>query len=240
MRRLTEFNKGADGSEIILDLIGKKQVSTSNDISIQTIVMKLKGRIDCSNDGKKFNQKLIQNPELIPPTREYLFEELKPLIEEGNNVQRYSVFSFIEEMTSISFAFLVHPLMNLLITDDRELFEKTKDCLVNLMNDKLVFSMVIHVYNEQEDDEKEEVFLSLLLTYFQSSNPDKLEKLLPETFSQLSPLLESDSTVTRRIVVLIFVEFKFKIPKIFSKYFKKISTKHQKIIDLYLGKRQNS
>ena len=102
--------------------------------------------------------------------------------------------------------------------------------------------MVFRVYNDQEedDDEKEEVFLSLLLAYYQSISPEKLEELLPETFDQLSPLLESDSTVTRRIVVFIFVEFRFKIPKVFSKYFKKISTKHQKIIDLYLGKRQNS
>lgn len=240
LRRLTEFNKGAEGSELILDLIGKQKASTSNDISVQTIVMKLKGRVDCSSDGKKLNKKLIENPELIPPTKEFLFDELKPLIEEGNNGQRYLVFSFIEEMTSISFAYLVHPLMNLLITDDRELFEKTKNCLINLMNDKIVFSMVFRVYNDQEDDEKEETFLSLLLAYYQSINSNKLEELLPETFDQLSPLLESDSTVTRRIVVMIFVEFKFKIPKTFSKYFKKISTKHQKIIDLYLGKRQNS
>lgn len=240
LRRLTEFNKGTEGSELILDLIGKQKASNPSDFSIQTIVMKLKGRIDCTNEGKKLNKKLIETPELITPTKEYLFEELKPLIEEGNNGQRYLVFSFIEQMTSISFAFLVHPLMNLLITDDRELFEKTKDCLISLMNDKMVFSMVFRVYNDQEDDEKEETFLSLLLAYYQSINSNKLEELLPETFDQLSPLLESDSTVTRRIVVMIFVEFKFKIPKTFSKYFKKISTKHQKIIDLYLGKRQNS
>lgn len=240
LRRLTEFNKGTEGSEILLELVGKKSVTSSNDVSIQTLVMKLKGRIDCTNEAKKLNQKLATCPEMVPSIQEYLFEELKPLIEEGNNGQRYLVFSFIEELTSLSFVFLVNPLMNLLITDDRELFEKTQNCLIKLMNDKMVFSMIFNVYSEQEDDEKEEVFLTLLLHFYQLSSPAKLEELLPETFNQLSPLLESDSTVTRRIIVLIFVEFKFKLPKVFARYFKKISTKHQKIIDLYLGKRQNS
>ncbi|OHT05509.1 hypothetical protein TRFO_26699 [Tritrichomonas foetus] len=239
LKRLVEFNRGSEGAEIIGDLVGNKP-SSSSDQTVEVIVMKLKARTDCSDDADKLNSRLIANPQMIPQVQEYLFEELKPLIEEGNNGQRFVTYNFIERLTAVSFVYLVEPLLNLISTEDRELQEQTVSCLLNLMNDKAIFSMVLNLYFEQETDEKEELVLTLISKFFQASSPLILEKYLPETFNQLSPLLDSDTTVIRRIAVIIFVEFKFKIPKQFGKYSKKISSKHQKIIELYLTKRKQA
>ena len=113
------------------------------------------------------------------------------------------------------------------------------------MNDINIFSYILesldssNQYEEEEDDQiRQQSTLSLLLNFFQQCNEQDAIELLPDTFNQLSPILESDITSLRRIVVLIFVEFKCKIPDAFEFYADKIPTKRQKLIELYTSRRK--
>lgn len=250
LKKLVEQNQNYDDIKYIEDALDQTN-NHSKDIeqTIAGILQKIKSGHDCSEDASNLNTVIENSPNKISIAVQILEDELPQIIQGNRDAQIYSIYSFIQNVPSISFSFIADSMIYLLsITnpdDNHELVDKTKDCLLSMMNNLAVFSFILESldssddqYEEEEDQIRQQTTLSILLNYFQKCNEQTAVDLLPDTFNQLSPILESDITSLRRIVVLIFVEFKCKIPEAFEFYADKIPTKHQKLIELYTSRRK--
>lgn len=250
LKKLIEQNQEYEDINYIEEAIDQDQDDQDDDVSqvISGIIQKIKLGFDCSDDGSNLDNLITQSPVVSSTVENILQDELPDIIQEGSDTQRYSAFSFIQNVPSLSFIFLVDSMIYLLLVsnadDNHEIIDKTRACLIILMKDRDVFNYILEsLYSDEEEDDddnqyRQQTTLSLLLNYFQECDDQVIVDLLPDTFNQLSPILESDITSLRRIVVLIFVEFKCKIPDAFELYADKIPTKHQKLIELYTSRRK--
>ena len=265
LQGLIEQFYGSDEVRSIEVAIAPKQPDVKQATNI--IISKLKKGENCNEEAEKLNAQLVKSPKVLSSIETILNEELPPILEQGNKLQRDCIYDFASRIPSISFTFLVDPMINIICNEDHESSDSTKNCLLGLMNDRTIFSYIIGkahdnyeyvnsltatnsinhddnhdntvLHHESGNDElKEQCTLSLLLSFFQDCSEQVAMDLFPETFEMLSPMLESNVTALRRIVVLILVEFKCKIPKSFEQYSTMIPTKHQKLIELYTSRRK--
>ena len=88
-----------------------------------------------------------------------------------------------------------------------------------------------------ESTEKALALLALLHKYFAALPDDRMLEYAEPLMQYLEPAFSSDVTSVRRVIVTIFVEFRYKIPKEFEPYMEKLHSTQQKLIELYSSKR---
>ncbi|OHT05930.1 hypothetical protein TRFO_26139 [Tritrichomonas foetus] len=257
--KLLEQNKGSEDAKFIEAGLAPKPPGTK-ELCADLIESIKVCDLESLNIAEQLNEYLVKTPKHVSTAEKILQNELEAILEatqiqDEENLdaeeeiinenllkqQKCLVYSVIKEIPAVSFTFLVEPMINLLCNDDQEFVEATKECLILLMDDRNTFSFVLELLASQANDNdevSEQCTLNLLLSFFQVCSEQIAVDLLPETFNQLSPMLESCVTALRRIVVLIFVEFKCKIPNSFEQYSTLIPTKHQKLIELYTSRRK--
>ena len=137
----------------------------------------------------------------------------------------------------ISFSKLAEPMLSILMNESRVEREKTEECLLLLMNDPKTIPILISILEKDENEEKSHSILSLILQYVTKSTLRQISSMLPSVADVLSSLIKSEIVGIRRLSIMILVEFKCKVPKEFTPYFKKLTISHQKLINLYSNKR---
>lgn len=172
---------------------------------------------------------------------ERLISQLKQLLENGSPEQCHEVRSFLMNgainCMPISFSQLIEPMITMMMNDNRVEKEKTEECYLVLMNDPKSISILIDILEHDDNEEKIQTILSIILKYLSNHSLRQISTLLPMVAEILSTLIKSEIVGVRRLSIMILVEFKCKVPNEFMPYYRKLSISHQKLINLYSNKR---
>jgi hypothetical protein len=89
----------------------------------------------------------------------------------------------------------------------------------------------------EQDTEKHQVVLTVFLRFLGAAPRDHILSTLPLVMRNAQTLLQSAVTAVRRLIVLVLVEFKSRVPTEFNPHFRELSSQQQRLIDTYLTKR---
>jgi hypothetical protein len=88
-----------------------------------------------------------------------------------------------------------------------------------------------------EDTDKGVALLTVLHDFFVKIADEEMIDYVEPAMEFLQPAFSSDVVTVRRIVLTIFVEFRYKIPAEFEKFMEQLDPKHQSLIDVYSSRR---
>jgi hypothetical protein len=146
----------------------------------------------------------------------------------------------IRDTATASFSGLVSILVALLVDRERDIVGRAKECLLAMLEAEQTFVIrfMTHVATFlAEDTEKGVALLTVLHDFFVKIDDEEMIDYVEPAMEYLQPAFSSDVVTVRRIVLTIFVEFRYKIPTEFEKYMEQLDPKHQSLIDVYSSRR---
>jgi hypothetical protein len=164
--------------------------------------------------------------------------EFLNILKKGNDAQRWRVISALSSLSELSFPNLRSALLGEVMRDESPDREMALTCLANQLQVDHIFKETLAKLTEDSDEATEQAVLSVLLRFVTGVTRERLCDALPALFRPVAGLLESDIIPLRRIAMLILVECKVKLGQEFAPYQRRISTPHQKLIEVYLAKRK--
>jgi hypothetical protein len=200
---------------------------------VNDFLERLKGVGDFSEDLAKLRQ--CRNlPELEPELETELFH----LLTVGTGAERWRVISAVASLSELSFRNLRSNLLRLAMRDESPDREMALTCLATLMNASHIFQETLEMVVGGTDEVTEQAVLSVLLRFVSGATQEQLSEVLPIMFGPIAGLLESEIITLRRIALFILVECKMKLGQRFARFLRRISTPHQKLLELYIAKRK--
>lgn len=147
----------------------------------------------------------------------------------------------ISEKETNTFNHIFTKLLRFVAGTDKEVSDLASSIMVKLAtrNSTLVLWLLHKVENaiNNSQDDSTLPILSVIHSFFIELPEERMNEFSDSVIQYLQPALASNNTSVRRIVVLIFVEFRYKIPDVFYPYMEQFSMTQQKLIELYSSKR---
>jgi hypothetical protein len=183
--------------------------------------------------------KLRQSPNLLEYENDLSGMVLR-VITKGSDFERANVVAVLSALSSLPFAQLRESLTNQLLCDDFPHRDVAIDCFVALLSNDRILIETLESLSEADDcdDLKAQATLTVVHRFVCGADRGRLAGVLPVMFSHVAGLLEVEVIPLRRLAIFILVEFNVKVAHDFGKFVRKISTPHQKLIELYTAKRR--
>jgi hypothetical protein len=199
--------------------------------TVMEFLEKLQGEAEFDRELEK-----IRNLQNLRDFETDLETQLLALLTMGSEAKKNRVISTVALLTDLRFEKLTSALLKIVTQEESIHHEAAVGCLAARLNNHDI--LVDFLKTANIDEATEQAMLSVLLKFLSDSTPERVSAELPAMFSYVSRSLECDVIPRRRIAVLVLVECKVKLGKEFTKYMKRISTPHQKLIELYITKRR--
>jgi hypothetical protein len=183
--------------------------------------------------------KLRQDPNLLGYEPDLSGMVLRVLTK-GSDFERANIIAVVSALSALHFAQLRESLTNQLLCDEFPHREVAIGCFAALLDNNQILRETLDSLSEADgcDDFKAQTVLAVIHRFVSDADHAKLAEVLPVMFGHVAALLEVEIIPLRRLAVFILVEFNVKIAQDFAKFLRKISTPHQKLIELYTAKRR--
>ncbi|OHT13976.1 hypothetical protein TRFO_15748 [Tritrichomonas foetus] len=210
------------------------------------IISKLSSALEQNESYEDVLDEISQNADEYIP--EYLADLENIFIRYLNNGEREQIVSILkfcvkvlQSRDTICFSGLFQQLSELVTETDREIVDLATAVIVKMaeIDINIIISLMQNVEEAMNNsvDETALSTLSIIHAFFIDLSEAKMCEFSEPVMQYLQPALASNNTSVRRIVVLIFVEFRYKIPQQFHQYMEQLSMTQQKLIELYSSKR---
>ena len=250
-------NFSDDESSIYLKnrLNGKTTKSVNEHITIPTRIAKISKTLEESDNIEDTTVQLDELAEIFIKSKEDLSSEIEPLLlntfENGTHEQIIVLLEFclkvIKAKSSsnsskkVYFESIYPNLKELLSETDRTIIELSTSIIVKMaeIDNNLVIKLMEEVDEAINQSMDESIITNLMIihAFFVDLPEQNIYDFSDSVMKYLQPALGSNNTSVRRLVVLIYVEFRYKIPQKFHSYMESLSMTQQKLIELYSSKR---
>jgi hypothetical protein len=180
-------------------------------------------------------EKLRQFPNLVDCERELEKKFLK-ILTCGNDTQRQNVITAVAALSELSFVSLRNSLLQFVADDKSRYHEKALGCLAGLLDTQRIAVQMMEIVKDG-DEAKERAVLSVILRFASEAKKERLLTLIGTMFVYLNGRMQCDIVPLRRLATLVLVECSLKLGEQFEPFRKRISTSHQRLIELYIAKR---
>ncbi|OHT07938.1 hypothetical protein TRFO_05056 [Tritrichomonas foetus] len=232
---LIQSNIRNDETVYLKEAIERAEASPTVDAVLDKLILRLKNNEPWNNDLNVLAELYDQSPQMITQIETVFNDEVPKLISRGTDNQRQDTIEFIIEccgkLRKISFATSVDPIVAVVLDGNCKWEDAAIECLAKMMID--IKALAISIALMENGKHCEQIIVEALLIYFTEAPPQRLLPVQKILVSKLLPFLSSETAETRKTVILIFAEFKRKIPKEFGKLLKKRFTPTQrKLIEM--------
>jgi hypothetical protein len=155
---------------------------------------------------------------------------LLPILIGESETARANCLSVIAQMQSMSFKNLRNSLLDG-GGGDREILTA---CLAKMLDNDLVLTEMLESVVMSKD--KAQQILAAMLRYVSEAPNDRMIAVMPRIFNAISNLMGCEVITVRRLVLLIFVQFRMKAHQEFLVYSKTVSPAHQRLIEMYTAR----
>jgi hypothetical protein len=202
---------------------------------VMDLIDKLQGQGEFGKELAKLHK--LPNLHDFEPELE---QQLLALLTRGNDAQQMRVICAVTSLPELCFKNMRTSLLGFVAREESPFHNIALACLSAMLHsNRNIASLIESVTNQADVDETtEQAVLSTLLYFVSEATAERVSIALPTFFSYVVGLLECELIPLRRIAVFVLVECKLKLGPEFTKYRKRISTAHQKLIELYIAKRR--
>ena len=223
--------ESADNIEVITEIENALSDSNSNE-NLVKLFETLSGEYSKASEAKMKAIDRRVSPILIKA------------LQSGNRGQIIVIIDFLTSIlnatNSTRLIELVPCLVGFLSNEDGSVVDLANECLSLMLevdSSFIVELMKLLADILRESTEKALALLGIIHKYFAALPDEKMVNYIEPLMQYLEPAFSSDVTSIRRVIVTIFVEFRYKIPKEFEPYMFKLHSTQQKLIELYSSKR---
>ena len=165
--------------------------------------------------------------------------DLPQMIAKGTDFQRELAMEFIRDcctkLKMVSFGRCLQPLLALMLDKNIKNERLAYDCLAKMMSDVKTLAASISILKNEK--RCEDIMINAFLAYFTDAPPQRLLPLQNILVPELLPYMGSKDEDIRKKTVLVFAEFKRKIPKEFGRFMnKKFTPTQRRIVEMTVGK----
>jgi hypothetical protein len=194
----------------------------------------------CRSWLEKLTSQIVSDPTVLPK----FIPRLRDGLGVGSREHKVVLLEFctatVHATRSACFGELVPVFQDLLGDEDRRVAAVTKECLFAMLevDRDFVVRILERIHGMLIGDQgRAFALLSVLPEFFGRMADQEMALFVQPVMTNLKPAFASDVVGIRRMVVMILVEFKVKIPQEFDQYVLRLHPAHQKLIDLYKSRR---